>query len=141
MYFVDLGDSFQMSIYLQKSASIQPRTSPPKCQVSFPSRQFSFTLQSPRPSARQAGDRHRQDPGGPREAQGPAGEAGARWSERERRCQTPERGRGVRILQMGISQIANMKALILIQGICNFEVFDSGHLQFCKCKYHKCKSS
>ena len=30
MYCVDLDESFQMSIGLQKSASIQPRTSPPK---------------------------------------------------------------------------------------------------------------
>ena len=30
VFCVDLGESFQMSIYLQKSASIQPRTSPSK---------------------------------------------------------------------------------------------------------------
>ena len=30
VYCVDLGESFPTSIYLQKSASIQPRTSPSK---------------------------------------------------------------------------------------------------------------
>ena len=30
VYCVDLGESFHMSIHLQKSASIQARTSPPK---------------------------------------------------------------------------------------------------------------
>ena len=34
--------SFPTSICMQKSASIQPRTSPPKFQISFPPRQFNF---------------------------------------------------------------------------------------------------
>ena len=38
----------QMSIFLQTSASIQPRPSPPKFQVQFPFGQFSFILQSHR---------------------------------------------------------------------------------------------
>ena len=37
-----------MNIFLQKSTSIEPRTSPPKFQISFPSGQFSFILQSNR---------------------------------------------------------------------------------------------
>ena len=37
-----------LSIYLQKSASIQPRTSPPKFQISFPPRKFSFISVSDR---------------------------------------------------------------------------------------------
>ena len=41
-YHVDLGESFQIrSIYLQKSALIQPRTSVPKFQVSFPPQKCS----------------------------------------------------------------------------------------------------
>ena len=56
MYCVDLGESFQMSIYMQKSASIQPRTSPPKFQISFPSGQFSFALQSHRLHGRVGND-------------------------------------------------------------------------------------
>ena len=42
VHCVDLGESFPTRIYLQKSASIQPRTSPPKFQVSFPPRKLSF---------------------------------------------------------------------------------------------------
>ena len=37
-----------MSIYLQKSASIQPRASPPEFQVLYPARKCSFVLQSVR---------------------------------------------------------------------------------------------
>ena len=55
MHCVDLGESFPTSIYLQKSASIQPRTSPSKfggklfniihsCPYSLPSRLLSFQL-------------------------------------------------------------------------------------------------
>ena len=57
----DLVRSFRTSIYLQKSASIQPRTSPPKFQLSYPARKFSFTLQSHRGRAelRAALRRHR----------------------------------------------------------------------------------
>ena len=40
VHCVDLGESFPTSIYLEKSASIQPRTSPPNFRFSFPSRQF-----------------------------------------------------------------------------------------------------
>ena len=35
MHCVDLGESFPTRIYLQKSASIQPRTSPPKICKNF----------------------------------------------------------------------------------------------------------
>ena len=35
MHCVDLGESFPTSIYLQKSAAIQPRTSPSKFRVKF----------------------------------------------------------------------------------------------------------
>ena len=45
---VDLVKSFPTSVYLQKSASMKPRTSPQKFQVSFLHRQFIFILISHR---------------------------------------------------------------------------------------------
>ena len=44
VHCVDLGESFPTSIYLQKSASIQPRTSPPKICKHSPSESRDGTL-------------------------------------------------------------------------------------------------
>ena len=53
VHLVDLVESFPTSIYeyLQNLASIQPRTSPQKFQISFPSRQLNFISVSPRTEA------------------------------------------------------------------------------------------
>ena len=61
VHCVDLGESFPTSIYLQKSASIQPRTSPSKLGGKFNSL-FTSLL---RCAAREA--RAREAPGAPRE--------------------------------------------------------------------------
>ena len=61
VHCVDLGESFPMSIYLQKSASIQPRTSPSKFGENF---QFNihFTPYSAARSAGQGVERRQERP-------------------------------------------------------------------------------
>ena len=52
VHCVDLGESFPTSIYLQKSASIQPRTSPSKFGGKFNSVFTSLLRRAPSPGAR-----------------------------------------------------------------------------------------
>ena len=52
VHCVDLGESFPTSIYLQKSASIQPRTSPSKFGEKFNSLFTSLLSSCPRPPPR-----------------------------------------------------------------------------------------
>ena len=67
VHCVDLGESFPTSIYVQKSASIQPRTSPSKFGGKFNS-VFTSLLSLAR---RDAGGEHPQDRRGLRGAEAP----------------------------------------------------------------------